>query len=418
MNRLKEAKKRYKEIIIPEELSVRVQEAINNSEKKNIVVKLQKRRSVMKKSVGTAAAIAVTFTILLNTSTVFAQNVSGMPIIGAVARVLTFRAYEKQEEDLKLSVKIPSVEMISQDTNGLAESINQEIHRLCQQYADEAVQRAEEYKKAFMETGGTEEEWKAHNIEIRVWYEINSQSEHYLSFVIMGTESWNSAGHERKYYNIDLSTQKIVSLKDLLGEDYIEKANESIKNQMKAKSQEMGITFWTPEEGGFTGISDEVSFYINKADNPVIVFEKYEIAPGSAGAVEFVIEKNFANSRTEQKTEGVYEDNFEVKTSAVTAFADKIKEAVAAKDIEALADLTAFPVYVGIAEDGVENREAFIALGAEKVFTPELVESVVDADTSNLSPSMAGFSISKDGKSNIIFGVVEGRLAISGINYE
>lgn len=418
MNRLKEAKKRYKEIIIPEELSVRVQEAINNSEKKNIVVKLQKRRSVMKKSVGIAAAIAVTFTILLNTSTVFAQNVSGMPIIGAVARVLTFRAYEKQEEDLKLSVKIPSVEMISQDTNGLAESINQEIHRLCQQYADEAVQRAEEYKKAFMETGGTEEEWKAHNLEIRVWYEINSQSEDYLSFVIIGTESWNSAGHERKYYNIDLRTQKIVSLKDLLGEDYIEKANESIKNQMKTKSQEIGITFWTPEEGGFTGISDEVSFYINKADNPVIVFEKYEIAPGSAGAVEFEIEKNFAKSRTEQKTEGVYEDNFEVKTSAVTAFADKIKEAVAAKDIEALADLTAFPVYVGIAEDGVENREAFIALGAEKVFTPELVESVVDADTSNLSPSMAGFSISKDGKSNIIFGVVEGRLAISGINYE
>lgn len=110
-------------------------------------------------------------------------------------------------------------------------------------------------------------------------------------------------------------------------------------------------------------------------------------------------------------------DNFSVDAGEVKAFAEKIKTAAAAKDIEALADLTAFPVYVGIV-GVVENREAFIALGAEKVFTPGLTESVEGADISNLSPSMAGFSISKDGKANIIFGVVEGKLAISGINYE
>lgn len=291
MKQLKEAKKRYEEIMVPDELSKRVQEAINNSGNDRMIVKLKKRNSISKSAAGVAAAIVVAFTALLNTNATFAQNVSTMPIIGTVAKVLTFRSYEKEEEDLKLSVKIPSVEMISQDTNGLAESINQEVYRLCQQYADEAVQRAEEYKTAFMDTGGTEEEWSAHNLEIRVWYEIYAQSEDYLSFVIMGTESWNSADHERKYYNIDLNSQKVVSLKDLLGENYIEIANESIKKQIETKSQELGIQFWTPEEGGFTGISDDVCFYINKANNPVIVFEKYEIAPGAAGAVEFEIER-------------------------------------------------------------------------------------------------------------------------------
>lgn len=291
MSQLKNAKKRYEEIVIPKELSERVQEAIQNSKKNNETIKRHHRRLVLKQGAAAAAAVVVIFTVLLNTSTTFAQNVSDMPIIGGVARVLTFRSYETEEEDLKLSVQIPSVEMISQDTHGLSEAINQEIHNLCQQYADEAVQRAEEYKKAFMGTGGTEEEWKAHNLEIHVGYEINAQTEKYLSFVITGTESWNSANHVRKYYNLDLNTQKIVSLKDLLGEDYIGKANESIKNQMKTKSQEMGITFWTPEEGGFTSISDESGFYINQAGNPVIVFEKYEIAPGAAGAVEFEIER-------------------------------------------------------------------------------------------------------------------------------
>lgn len=151
--------------------------------------------------------------------------------------------------------------------------------------------------------------------------------------------------------------------------------------------------------------------------------EKEEI---SAAETEEIIKEtgeeekteNFAESRTEQETEGVYEDNFAVETGEAKAFAEKIQAAVTAKDIEALADLTAFPVYVGIAGGGVEDRETFIALGADKVFTTQLIESVEGADISNLSPSMAGFSISKDGKANIIFGVVEGRLAISGINYE
>lgn len=128
--------------------------------------------------------------------------------------------------------------------------------------------------------------------------------------------------------------------------------------------------------------------------------------------------ENLAKSQPEQKAESVYEDNFAVESSAAKAFAEKIKAAVASKDIEALADLTAFPIYVGVAEGGVETREEFIALGAEKVFTPELIASIEGADISNLSPSMAGFSISKDGKPNIIFGVVEGNLAIRGINYK
>ena len=39
------------------------------------------------------------------------------------------------------------------------------------------------------------------------------------------------------------------------------------------------------------------------------------------------------------------------------------------------------------------------------------------SDIENLQPSRAGFSISDGGKANINFGVVDGVLAISGINY-
>lgn len=115
-----------------------------------------------------------------------------------------------------------------------------------------------------------------------------------------------------------------------------------------------------------------------------------------------------------------WEDNFAVDAASAAEFGAGIKEAVAGKDIEKLADLTTFPVYVGLTEEGeiVETREDFIALGADALFTEELVKSVAGADESSLSASRAGFTLcSEDGEPSITFGVQDGKLGISGINY-
>ena len=132
-------------------------------------------------------------------------------------------------------------------------------------------------------------------------------------------------------------------------------------------------------------------------------------------------EESGAQEETEGGAEGqLYEDNFAVDEDAVVDFGEKIQEAVAAKDMEALADLTAFPVYVGLPDtDGVvETREDFLALGAERVLTDELTASVAEAKLDGQQPSMAGFVVADEsGRPSIIFGVVEGRLAITGINY-
>ena len=69
-------------------------------------------------------------------------------------------------------------------------------------------------------------------------------------------------------------------------------------------------------------------------------------------------------------------------------------------------------------ESVVNNREELIALGTERLFTPELKESIENADLSELNPSMAGFNLCSDGgRPNIIFGVQNGTLGICGINY-
>ena len=137
-------------------------------------------------------------------------------------------------------------------------------------------------------------------------------------------------------------------------------------------------------------------------------------------------EEAIAETQGTKETEGagdaddtVYEDNFSVDKEAVVAFAEKIKEAVANQDIEALADLASYPLYAGFEDGGVTvaSREELIGFGTEKIFTPEMMDSIKNADENSLSPSMAGFALYSNDGPNMVFGVVNGKLAIQGINY-
>lgn len=112
-------------------------------------------------------------------------------------------------------------------------------------------------------------------------------------------------------------------------------------------------------------------------------------------------------------------DNFSVDMETVAAMGKDIKAAVEAKDLDALAELTSYPVYVGLeGVKGVETKEDFLALGADAIFTDELVQSVTGADETALEASKAGFTLSSgDSSANVIFGVVDGELKVTGINY-
>ncbi len=288
MSRLADRKQDYDNIKIPEELHRRVEQEIEKSRAREKVIQLNRRKRWIRNTAAAAAAVCVAFTAALNTSTAFAEEAAQLPVIGTLARVLTFRNYETEKDGIGIAVEVPTIDMIQTETGIQVDEVNQQIYDLCRQYADEAVKRAEEYRKAFLDTGGTEEEWKAHKIQINVGYEIKSQTDQYLSFIVRGTENWSTAYSESRYYNIDVNTGKMVSLADFLGTDYIAAANESIRQQLSQR-KEAGEIFWTEEEGGFSGITEDAKFYVNETGNPVIVFEKYEIAPGSSGEIEFEI---------------------------------------------------------------------------------------------------------------------------------
>ena len=153
-----------------------------------------------------------------------------------------------------------------------------------------ARQDWEDYKNAFFATGGTEEEWAGREMDVIVDYEVKSQTDSRVSFVVTLAEGWVASMEERYYYNLDLSEDRDLTLRDYLGEDWVNICNASIQKQIDASVDEEGFTlFFTPEQGGFTTVDENTAFYIREDGVPVLVFPEYSIAAGAAGMPEFPI---------------------------------------------------------------------------------------------------------------------------------
>ena len=127
--RLSKLEKEYQEIKIPDELKGRViqamQEARNDakaepdaSDKKmeedprmNRIRRNQKDKKTavhyLLRTTQTAAAALLVITVLANTNAQTAYAMGKIPVIGAITKVVTFRTYEKQNENSEAKVEVP-----------------------------------------------------------------------------------------------------------------------------------------------------------------------------------------------------------------------------------------------------------------------------------------------------------------------
>ena len=277
---LERARARYRAQETPEELSLAVRAAIREGDR------LRKRRRVLRRSLATALAGCACFVLLVNGSPTFAQAVYDVPLLGSLARIFTVTEFTVNDDEHVIDVRLPALE--NTGYTDLEQQINQEISTRVQAVIDEAEQRAQETKEAYVATGGDPDDYIP--VIIDVDYEVKCQTEHYLSFVIQKTETRASAYTEFYTYNIDLETGRELTLRDLLGPNWMETVNAQVEAQIAERSKDPDNVYWTAEEGGFQGISEDQPFYLNQEERPVVVFEKYELGPGSMGSQEFVIQ--------------------------------------------------------------------------------------------------------------------------------
>ncbi|MDE7360363.1 MAG: GHKL domain-containing protein [Oscillospiraceae bacterium] len=89
----------------------------------------------------------------------------------------------------------------------------------------------------------------------------------------------------------DKSAGKVLELSDLFkdGSDYIGVISAEILRDMKEKNELYDYGYFVDGEDAFTEIGEDINFYIDEFDRIVIVFDEYEVAPGSVGSPKFFI---------------------------------------------------------------------------------------------------------------------------------
>ena len=279
MNTMEQAKQQYRNAPVPDALPERVRSAIDS------VPAPPSRRVVQLVPYFASAMLGMcaTFILLLNTNAAFANSLEDVPFWGDVAKVLTFRSYEIENEVESVHVRIPEFQFDQNDE--LERRINYEIRAKVDAMVQEIEARAQMYRTAFIDTGGNEETFMP--IVVDIDYRILCSNEHVVSFELSKCETMASAYTEYTYYNIDLQTGRELTLQDVLGPDYEAVMSDRIHAEIDARLR-AGEAFFE-EEGRFSGIAADQRFYLNADMQVVAVFEKYEIAPGSMGKIEIVI---------------------------------------------------------------------------------------------------------------------------------
>ena len=98
-----------------------------------------------------------------------------------------------------------------------------------------------------------------------------------------------------KIFSVDKKSGKQITLKNLFkkGSGYIDRISDNIKEQMRAQMKENAdVTYFVDDENNkfnFKSISNKTNFYVNEKGKLTLVFDKYEVAPGYMGMVEFSI---------------------------------------------------------------------------------------------------------------------------------
>ena len=302
--RLSKLEKEYQEIKIPDELKGRViqamQEARNDakaepdaSDKKmeedprmNRIRRKQKDKKTavhyLLRTTQTAAAALLVITVLANTNAQTAYAMGKIPVIGAITKVVTFRTYEKQNENSEAKVEVPQIEAAKD--SGISNAADQ-VNKSVEEYTNQVIAQFEEDVKRDGE--------EAH-LGVYTEYKVLADNNRFFTLKIETDEIMASGYQTVKIYNIDKKSDKILQLKDMFpeGTDYVTLLSNAAKEVMQKNMQEDEdkVYFLNDEMGAdFDKIKEDQNFYIDDAGRMVLVFDEYEVAPGFMGIVEITI---------------------------------------------------------------------------------------------------------------------------------
>ncbi len=290
LDNMKLLKEEYQHLHIPEEGRRMMNEKIEQA-------KLDKKRKSLSRRVrfagGAVAAAMAVIVALPNTNESIAKAMGKIPVIGSIVRVVTFRDYDYKDGNSEAHVSVPNIETDGENSeNGdAANQINKDVADYTQQLIDQFEADAKELYGS--------EGYKG----LDVTYDVITDTEDWFTLRVTVLETAASGFQSYRFYHIDKKTNSVATLSTLFKDDvdYITPISENIKEQMRSsENSDEGITYFLDDkdmpEDNFKEINAEQNFYFNSNNDLVIVFDEYEVAPGSMGTPEFVIPNSVISS--------------------------------------------------------------------------------------------------------------------------
>ena len=220
------------------------------------------------------------FVLLTNVSPKFAYAMQELPIIGDIVKVITIRNYFDKDGNSEIEMEIPNIKNDNNSQSQTNENVNEDVNQLTQNILDKFYA----------------EENSENHLSIKVKSDVIENNKYWFTLKLTISELAASSDLKYKYYNIDKRTDEIVKLSDLFDDENYKKAiSEEIKKQMISRMEkDNDVVYWIDEENeewNFNMIEGNQNFYLSNKGNIVIVFDKYEVGPGSTGTPEFEINK-------------------------------------------------------------------------------------------------------------------------------
>lgn len=215
----------------------------------------------------------------LNTNVGWYQAFASVPVIGTFADVFTFNRYQQEQGNASMDISVAKVDEYQRSVG-----VNEQIDDYAQSLVDQ-------YNAIIEDTNGES------HYALESDYSIKYEDDKYLCIEVYTTELMAGSNQFVKTFTVDKETGEPISLAQFLQQDVelMSKVGANIVDQMQHQmANDENISYWIDEsplgDYTFSTINGSENYYLINEHTIVIQFDKYEVAPGYMGIVEFTVD--------------------------------------------------------------------------------------------------------------------------------
>lgn len=286
--RIEALKAQYEAQPLPPMLEERIRASMKQAAHEGTNNAAPRRGSARKnlyRGLGAMAAALAVVTLLANASPATARAMQRVPVLGPIAKLLTFRTYADSQYGVEARIAIPQLDALeSPARENLQSAVDAYAQALIAQH-EEAVAATGE---AIAQDPALMAESQAGHQSLETFCDVAAETGDLFCLRMTTDLTMASGAESRRHFVLDKRTGEVLALGDLFkpGSGYEAALVAEVQAQMAANAAKDDSHSYFPEE---VAVGPAQDFYITGGGQLVLCFDEYTVAPGYMGPQDFVI---------------------------------------------------------------------------------------------------------------------------------